>query len=148
MTIDRSDPRLLQAAALSESEFVGTLVVHPDSDTGEMLEVYRMESPWDRLPDQPLIEPRTGYTLRYIPKQRLEPLVFLVFEGGLVGAFESDTLTIHFDHRGKKLSRELILAGFAQAPWNNKQDRKVTEAGEAALRSAYKFATEVASKPA
>lgn len=147
MGIDRTDPRL-QAASLSESDFLGTLVVHPDNDAGEMLEVYRLESPWARLPDQPLIESRAGYTLRYLPKQRPEPLVFLVFESELVGVFEGDTMTIDSGHRGKKLSRELILAGFAQAPWRNKQDRKVTEAGEAALRSAYRFATALASKPA
>lgn len=138
MTIDRNDPRL-RAADLSESEFVGSIILHPD--TGEdLLEVYREIAPWQTVPAQHLIEPRDGYELRCNPKLRSEPQVFLVFEGQLAGVFEGDTLTIGSDHRGLHLSRELILAGFAQAPWKDIKNRKVTAAGEAALRSAYRFA--------
>src|SRR5207237_1356444 len=41
------------------------------------------------------------------------------------------------------LGPELILAGFAQAPWKNMKERKVTEAGAGALRSAYRLANEI-----
>ena len=66
------------------------------------------------------------------------PEVFLLFDDQLVGVFHGDTVTVDPDHRGRHLSRELILAGFAQAPWKNKE-RKVTEAGKAALEGAYRF---------
>lgn len=142
--IDRTDLRL-KAAELSEQEFTGTLHIHPDADV-ELLDIYREQSLWTNLPAKPLIEAREGYVLRYASGQRAAPLAFLVFENQLVGVFESDTLMIDPLHRKKHLSRELILAGFAQAPWKDLQNRKVTEAGAAALRSAHKFATEVAQK--
>lgn len=139
MPMPEDDPRL-KAAELSEHEFVGDLIVHSDNNADGLLDVYREIAPWTALPDQPLIEPREGYCLRYDPRTRREPLVFLVFRGELVGVFENDTLTIDPDHRARHLSRELILAGFVQAPWKDLKNRKVTEAGAAALRSAHKFA--------
>jgi cation transport regulator ChaB len=44
------------------------------------------------------------------------------------------------------LGAELILAGFAQAPWKDLKDRKVTEAGAATLRSAHQLASEAVKK--
>jgi GNAT superfamily N-acetyltransferase len=49
-------------------------------------------------------------------------------------------------HQGKGLGSELILAGFAQAPWKDLKDRKVTEAGAATLRSAYRLAKEATKR--
>ena len=137
--VPENDPRL-NAAELSEDEFVGHLIPHCDNNADGLLEVYRKVAPWNSLPDHPLIQPREAYSLRYDPHPRGEPLVFLVFQRDLVGVFENDTLIIDPDHRGAQLSRELILAGFAQAPWKNLKNRKVTKAGAAALRSAHKFA--------
>src|SRR5437870_4999818 len=136
MTIDRNDPRL-RAAELSEQEFTGTLEIYEDTNP-EFLDVYP-ESSWTTLPVQPLIEARDGYELRYKAALKYGPLVFLVFKGELMGVFHGDTLLIDPAHRGKHLSRELILAGFAQSPWKNPKDRKVTKAGQAALRSAHAF---------
>ena len=139
MPLPKNDPRL-KAAELSEHEFVGDLIIHSDNNAEGLLDVYREMAPLTALPDQPLIKPREGYCLRYDLRPQRAPLVFLVFQCELVGIFENDTLTIDPDHRGRHLSRELILAGFAQAPWKDLKNRKVTEAGAAALRSAHEFA--------
>ena len=139
--IDISDPRL-KAAELSEQEFTGTLDLHQDTDA-DFLDIYREQTSWTNLPAKPLIKACEGYVFRYAPGLIAAPLAFLVFENQLVGVFAGDTLMIDSRHRGKYLSRELILAGFAQAPWKNLQNRKVTKAGAAALRSTHKFVTEV-----
>jgi hypothetical protein len=116
-TIDANDPRL-RAADLSESEFVGTLDLHPDNNADQLLYAYRSEFlSWAHFPVQPFLEPHAGYVLRYNPSPQPAPLVFLGFEDNLVGIFEHDTLAIDQSHRGKHLSGELILAGFAQTPW-------------------------------
>ena len=143
MAVDRTDSRL-KAAELTESEFLGTLEVHPDNDAYGLLDAFsEMEpKPWVSLPARPLIEPREGYTLRYAPCIKPEPEGFLLFKDQLIGLFLGDTATIDPDYRGKHLSRELILAGFDQAPWKNKK-QKVTEAGKAALESAYRFSKEL-----
>jgi hypothetical protein len=137
--VNKSDPRL-RAADITEQEFVGDVEVHPHSGM-DFIDAYK-DMPWAMLPAQSLIQPRDGYTLHYDPHPRPEPLVFLGCEGDLVGVFEHDNLTIKSEHQGKGLSRELILAGFSQAPWKNMKNRKVTEGGEKALRSAHRFAKE------
>lgn len=140
------DPRL-RAAGLSEQEFIGDLIIHSDNSADGLLEVYREDALWRRLSDQALLKAQHGYFLRYELQPQPEPVVFLVFKGDLVGVFHNDTLTIDPKHRGRHLSRELILAGYAQAPWKDMKQRKVTKAGAAALRSAYRFAKNAAGLP-
>jgi GNAT superfamily N-acetyltransferase len=135
------DPRLL-AAELTEQEFLGDLTVYPHPGI-DFLNAYREAYPWSKLPACPLICPKDGYILHYDPACRATPLVFLGCKGELVGVFENDNLTVAEDHQRKGLGSELILAGFAQAPWKDLKDRKVTEAGAAALRHAYQLAKKV-----
>lgn len=140
--INRHDPRL-KAAELSEPEFVGKVVLYEDIIIGaeELLDTYKHARLWKNLPEQSLIEARENYTLRYDPNFQGYPLVFLVYQGDqLVGVFEHDTIVIHPSHQRKHLSRELILAGFAQAPWKDLENRQVTESGKRALRGAHAFA--------
>jgi hypothetical protein len=146
VSISKDDLRI-KAAELTESEFLGNLEIYPHPG-GDFLEAYRNADSWRNLPQHKLMEPRDGYVLHYESRPRSYPLVFLAFNGELVGVFESDNLTIDSSHQEKHLSRELILAGFAQAPWKSQQGRKVTEAGAAALRSAYRFARVVAFEQA
>jgi hypothetical protein len=120
------------------------LQIHPHPG-GDFLDAYR-ECPWLGLPSHELLCPCEGYVLHYDPKPRAAPLVFLAFEGELVGVFESDNLTVADSHQGSRLGPELILAGFAQAPWKDLKERKVTEAGAGALRSAHRLAKEVLVK--
>lgn len=136
-----TDPRLL-AAELTEQEFLGDLKVYPHPGI-DFLDAYRDAYPWSKLPTCPLICPKDGYILHYDPARRATPLVFLGYTGELVGVFENDNLTVDADHQSKGLGSELILAGFAQAPWKDLKDRKVTEAGAATLRRAYRLAKKV-----
>lgn len=142
MPLPANDPRL-KAAELTEKQFVGEVLVHSDNDALGLLDAY-VDLPWNKLPPQALIEPKPGYTLHYSPPP--PRLVYLAHDGKLVGVFHDDNLTIDEDHRGLKLSRELILAGFAQVPWMDLKNRKVTNAGEAALRGAHKYVREIKAK--
>ncbi len=136
-----TDPRLL-AADLTEQEFLGDLKLHSHPG-GDFVDAYRDAYPWSKLPSHPLIHPNEGYILHYDSAPRMTPLVFLEYKDELVGVFENDNLTVAEDHQRKGLGSELILAGFAQAPWKDLKDRKVTEAGAATLRRAYRLAKEV-----
>jgi GNAT superfamily N-acetyltransferase len=141
-----SDLRLL-AAELTEDEFVGELQIHKHTGI-DFLDAYRGDygATFSKLPCHPFIRPREGYTLHYDSARRKTPLVFLGYKGELIGVFESDNLTVDEDHQGNGLGSELILAGYAQAPWKSLKDRKVTEAGAATLRKSYRLAKEAAKE--
>lgn len=143
--VPKADPRLF-AATLTEQEFVGELLIH--SHTGmDFLDAYRgvYADTFSTLPCQPLIRPQEGYTLHYNPAQK-RPLAFLGHDGELVGVFEGDNCTVADDHQRKGLGSELVLAGYAQSPWKNLKNRKVTEGGAATLHRAYRLAKEAAEE--
>src|SRR5271163_2796330 len=91
MTIDQKDRRL-EAAKLTEQQFVGELVVHGDNDAYGLINVYEAEMQWwSTVPLQKLIKPQKGYKLHYDAGPQSRPLVFLSHEDQLVGVFEGET---------------------------------------------------------
>lgn len=142
--VNRTDSRL-RAAELTEEEFLGTIERHSDTAVN-LLDAYReWRSLWARLPDMPLMEPHDGYSLRYDSCSQLR-LVFLVCNDELVGVYHDDNFAMDPATPVKGLSHELILAAFAQVPWKNIPNRKVTNAGETALRRAHKFVRDIVRK--
>ena len=136
MNIDQTDPRLA-AADLTRKEFIGEIV-----DSGhatpfdDLVEEFRKIKEWTMLQEHQLLEPRDGYVLRYnFPSD--SHCVYLLHDNVMVGFFyETDTLFIHSEHRGKGLGKELILAAFAQKPWRDPK-RPVSIAGRKTLERAY-----------
>ncbi len=145
MQIQKDDPRL-SAALLSRDEFVGQ--VESNGDIGSSFHLVELHQPrefWGHLPELKLLMPIADYSLRcQIPATSHS--VFLMYKGMVVGCFvETDSLAILDTHQGKNLSRELILAAFAQKQWCS-PTRKVSKAGEKALVNAYEFICDVQKK--
>lgn len=78
----------------------------------------------------------SSYELHQIRNQPGD--MVLVVEGQVIGLYFGDVLTIDANHRGKGLSTPLVLSAipYRSAP----TDRKVTDDGLRALRSAWKVA--------
>lgn len=136
----------LAAADLTLDQFLGKVTDEGDALVPDgLVEAMRETNEWMTMQVHPLLEHRSGYTLRYNTSSK-EHRVYLLHEDTMVGFFhETDSLIIHSEHQGKKLGPELILAAFAQKQWNS-PTRKATAAGKKALISAHALAKRLASQ--
>ena len=134
-----TDPRL-SAAELDLEDFLGE--IHDEGDaigSNGVIEFLRKEVSWQHLPEHSLLFPLAGYSLRYNLSSANHE-VYLVHENEVVGCYiEIDSLIIHSEHQRKGLGPELVLAAFAQKPWNNPK-RNATAAGKITLERAYRLA--------
>jgi hypothetical protein len=144
-----SDDERLKAADLTEEDFTGELELNGSAslDFRQILSPEQIEA-CRSLPAQQWLDPanKDGYTLHFRFERLDEPRVFAFYGSTLVGGMAyGDNIAVDEEHGRRGIGAELCVAGHTQCP-EKPRPRKVTEAGEKTIRSAYRLVRRVAGR--